>query len=140
MMTSHLYQAYLDEGGTHDGASILTVGGFYGTREQWNVFLNNWKHPEFHACDSRFDSLKPQLADAIDLAEIEGVEVCLRPHEFKAMANADLKSTTGNAYAVAAFICATGICRILSTNPDARVSFVLEDGQPNIRWLERASC
>jgi len=136
-MASFLYQAYIDESGTHEGAEILTVAGYYGTSAQWQTFLDNWKQTEFHAKERRFDALKPQLAHAIDLAQLGGVEVCLRPWEFKNHANSDFKNHIGNAYAVCAFSCATRICELIGTDTEARVAFVLEDGQPNANWVQR---
>jgi hypothetical protein len=138
VIKADFFQAYLDESGTHDGSPILAVAGYFGTQDQWNVFLHKWEHADFHACESRFDESKPELADAIDESGIKGGEVCIRPHEFKASASADLKSNMGNAYAVAVFLCVTGICRLAEAeNTDARISFILEDGQPNILWVQR---
>jgi len=138
VIKANFYQAYLDEGGTHEGAPILAVAGYFGTREQWEIFLGKWKHEHFHACDSPCDKLKPELADAIDANEIEGAEVCLRPNEFNSSASADMKSNMGNAYALAVFLCVVGICKLVSAeNENARVAFVLEDGQPNVSWVQR---
>jgi len=132
------YQAYIDESGTHAGASILAVAAYFGTHGQWEQFLSRWKHDDFHACESRYDKLKSELADAIDASEIEGAEVCIRPHEFQNSASADMKSNMGNAYAVGVFLCVVGICKLVSTeNENARIAFVLEDGQPNVLWVQR---
>jgi hypothetical protein len=101
-------------------------------------FLDKWKHRDFHASDPRFDKYKGELADAIDASEIGGGEVCLRPHEFAQFASADLKSNMGNAYAITVFLCVTGICKLVtSENPDAKVALILEDGQPNVLWVQR---
>src|SRR5436309_269682 len=126
MKTANFYQAYLDEAGTHKGASILAVAGYFGTREQWEMFLGTWKHEWFHACHSECDKLKPELADAIDASEIEGAEICMRPHDFNSSASAEMKSNIGNAYAVAVFSCVLGICNLVSAeNENARVAFAL---------------
>jgi hypothetical protein len=138
MKKANFYQAYLDEAGTHKNASILSVAGYFGTREQWEIFLGKWKHECFHACDPQCDKLKPELADAIDASEIEGAEICMRPHDFDSSASAGMKSNMGNAYAVGVFLCVVGICKVVSAeNENARVSFALEDGQPNISWVQR---
>jgi hypothetical protein len=138
VVKGNLLEAYLDESGTHKGSPILAVAGYFGTHDQWNVFLDKWKCQEFHACDPRFDGFKPQLAEAIDASEIEGGEVCLRPNEFEESASSDMKSNMGNAYAVAVFMWVTGICKLVTAeNEDARIALVLEDGQPNIEWVQR---
>jgi hypothetical protein len=137
-MTSSFFQAYLDESGTHKGSSILAVAGYFGTQSQWDKYLKHWPHREFHARESRFDQLKPQLVEAIDRAELSGVECCLRPWEFKEFASQHVKSSIGNAYVISAFMCATRICgEAQQLNADARIAFVIEDGQPNVEWLQR---
>lgn len=138
MTKANFYQAYLDESGTHEGAPILAVAAYFGTQEQWDTFLENWRHEDFHACESRCEKLKPDLADAIDASGIDGAELCLRPHEFNSSASANMKSNVGNAYAVAVFLCVVGICELVSAdNENARVAFILEDGQPNVSWVQR---
>jgi hypothetical protein len=138
VIKANFFEAYFDESGTHDGSPILAVAGYFGTHDQWNVFLDKWKHKDFHACESRFDKFKSELVDAIAASGIEGGEICLRPHEFKESASADMRSNMGNAYAVAVFLCVTGICKLVTAeNKDARIAVVLEDGQPNVHWVER---
>ena len=138
VIKADFYQAYLDESGTHDGSPILTVAAYYGTREQWDAFISKWKHGHFHACEARFDKLKQDLVDAIDASEIEGAEVCLRPYEFSSSASPEMKSNLGNAYAAAMFLCVVGICELVSAeNDNARIAFVIEDGQPNASWVQR---
>lgn len=138
MIRANFFQAYLDESGTHAGSPLMAVAGYFGTHGQWNTFLDNWKYEHFHARDPRFDKLKPELANAIDASGVEGVEVYLRPQEFIKSASEDMKSNMGNAYAVTSFLCVTGICHLVAAeNEDARISFVLEDGQPNVLWVQR---
>lgn len=138
MIKADFYQAYLDESGTHEGAAILAAAAYFGTGEQWKIFLEKWKHEYFHARGSRCENLKPELADAIEASGIEGAEVYLRPHDFNVSASVDMKSNMGNAYAVAIFLCVIGISELVSaTNENARVAFVIEDGQPNVLWAQR---
>src|SRR4051812_39914219 len=99
-MASDFLQAYLDESGTHQGAPILSVAGYFGTQDQWNKYLGHWPYRDFHACESSYDKLKPQLAHAIQVAGLDGVEVCLRPREIEQLASTDLKANVGNAYAI----------------------------------------
>ena len=138
LATEALFEAYLDEGGTHADAPILSVAGYFGLHEQWLEFLTHWPHAEFHASKDRYDYLKPSLADAIDAAALFGTETCIRPDVFKAVAGPGIKAHLGNAYAVAAFLCAAAICgKAQQIVSNARISFVLEDGQPNIEWVRR---
>ena len=138
MIKANFFEAYFDESGTHEGSPILAVAGYFGTHDQWNVFLDKWKHQDFHACESRFDKFKSELVHAIDASELEGAEVCLRPHEYHKSASTEMRSHMGNAYAVAAFLCVVGICDLVITeNKDARIAIVLENGQPNIIWVQR---
>lgn len=138
VLTEALFEAYLDEGGTHAGSPILAVAGYFGLHEQWATFLNHWPHTEFHAREGKYDHLKGSLADAIDIALLSGTEACIRPDVFKVAAGETIKSHLGNAYALAAFMCAVAICeKSQMVVSNARVSFVLEDGQPNIEWVRR---
>jgi hypothetical protein len=138
VLTEALFEAYLDEGGTHAGSPILAVAGYFGLHEQWTEFLSHWPHTEFHASKDRYDCLKSSLADAIDVSLLCGTEACIRPDIFKVAAGPNIKAHLGNAYALAAFLCAAMICKkaqLVVSN--ARISFVLEDGQPNVEWVRR---
>ena len=138
VLTEALFEAYLDEGGTHAGSAILSVAGYCGIHEQWTKFLDHWPHRKFHACEAKYDPLKASLADAIDVSLLSGTEVCIRPDIFQDAAGIHIKAHLGNAYAVAAFICASTICqKAQMVVGNARISFVLEDGQPNIEWVRR---
>lgn len=137
MVQHDVVEAFLDESGTHGGAAVLAVAGYFGTRSQWDTFLSNWPYQEFHARESRFDSLKAQLCDAIDNAELQGVEVCLRPYEFQDFASQHVKNFLGNAYAVATSICVAQMCRLIKSQNLGHVSIFFEDGQPNSEWVER---
>jgi hypothetical protein len=33
-----MFQAFLDESGTNPETPVLSVGGFYGSRDQWQTF------------------------------------------------------------------------------------------------------
>lgn len=132
-----IIEAYMDEGGTHSGSPILAVAAVFGTHTQWSTYLGRWPHAAFHSVSSS-ESRKEELCSAIEEAGLSGVEVCLRPHEFSQLAAPELKSTLGNAYATAAFICAIRICRVAcEDDPDGRVAVVLEDGQPNVEHVRR---
>lgn len=137
-MSAALIEAYLDESGTHKGSTVLSVAGYFGSHRQWCLYLNKWPYRDFHASQGRYDNLKPELAAAIDVAELHGAEVCIRLRDFDAIANAAFRSHLGNAYATAAFMCAAGICdQATALESNARIAFVLEDGQPNVRWVQR---
>jgi hypothetical protein len=123
--------AYLDEAGTDAASSLVTVAGFYGNKEQWLVFRELWKpHSSgFHAksCDERF----PNLCDAIEKSEIDGIFITLEKRTYKAMATEHMKSRLGNPYALCAFQCVLTIC----TEVKAPTAFVLEHGQPNLPFV-----
>jgi hypothetical protein len=136
--TVAVIEVYLDESGTHRGAGVLTVGGFYGNHSQWAAFLKEWPHSEFNACESKYDGLKPQLWDAIDAAALNGLEVSMRPQDFAEHVSHTFKSIAGNTYAIGAYVCAGQMVRLIQANdPDARVALVIESGQPNVEWVQK---
>jgi len=129
-------ETFIDEGGVHSTAPILSVAAFGGTHEKWAEFLAQWKEPNFHACDSTWEKSKGTLADIIDDCGLEAVVTWLKTDDFKKHANTDLKNNLGNAYAICTFACALNICKLArSTSSD--VSFVIEQGQPNAEYVER---
>ena len=73
------------------------------------------------------------LCAAIDESKVSGVLLTISKETYKTCASEHLKSYVGNAYAVCVFLCVDEIC--VQTN-NARVSFVLEQGQPNLRYVK----
>lgn len=71
------FDAFLDEAGTHAGAPVVTVAGFYGNKKQWALFRELWgpSSSDFHAKNSerRF----PELCAAIEKSEINGIFVTI---------------------------------------------------------------
>jgi len=137
--------AYLDESGTHNGASVLCVAGYVGNRKQWLSFEKAWnsnfKDSEvaiFHAVDSNCDRLRPSLASAIDKGKFMGMICSVSPSVFNNHASIKLKSQLGNAYANCAITCAYGICKWAYKKKLDPVTFVYEMGQPNADFVVRA--
>ena len=127
-----MIHAFLDESGTHVGAQVLAVAGFYGSGNQWRKFRNIWKpfSRGFHAKNS--SSRFPRICDAIEKSKINGVVICLGNRAYKNQANPQVQSKVGNAYGAATLLCATDICD--ETKP-RRVSFSIEQGQPNVDFV-----
>lgn len=127
------FKAFLDESGTHAGAPVVTVAGFYGSKEQWASFRELWGPHSlgFHAKDAerRF----PELCVAIEKSEINGIFVTIGKITYSESATEQVKSRLGNTYALCAFICAMQIC----DEVQAPTSFVFEQGQPNFSFVEK---
>ena len=127
-----MFQAFLDESGTHPETPVLSVGGFYGGPEQWQTFRDLWKPTSqgFHAKDST--RLFPDLCSAIEKSNVNGVLLTIGKRVYKAYATDHLKTALGNPYSICAFLCAITICKRLNSQP---VSIVLEEGQPNLSFV-----
>jgi hypothetical protein len=138
VLTEALFEAYLDEGGTHAGSPILSVAGYFGLHEQWATFLRYWPHTDFHAQENKYESLKASLADAIDISLLAGTETCIRPDIFKVAAGGAMKAHLGNPYAISTFLCVSAMCeKAQQVVRNARISFVVEEGQPNLEWVRK---
>lgn len=128
-----MLNAFLDEAGTHDAGVCVTVAGFYGSDEQWISFRNLWKPlaKGFHAlnCEERY----ADLCAAIQASQIHGIFATLWKADYNALATEHMKSFMGNPYAICAFMCVMSICQEANT----ATSFVLEQGQPNLRFVQR---
>ena len=129
-------EAYLDESGTDATAPIVGVGGFFGSHQQWSIFLDRWEPVllgnKFHAKDST--RMFPILVDAIKKAKLEGILVTVAKDIYKKTATPQMKSVIGNEYSVCAFQCALQICDEVDNCP---TSFVIERGQPNEDFVKR---
>ena len=128
-----MLSAFLDESGLNPETPVLSVGGFYGSEDQWKAFRQLWEplSNRFHAKDS--SRLFPDLCAAIENSKVSGVLLTISKETYKTCASEHLKSRVGNAYAVCVFLCVQEICA--QTN-NARVSFVLEQGQPNLSFVK----
>jgi len=126
--------AFLDESGTHADAIVLSVAGFYGSGNQWRAFRKFWKPTSegFHAKDS--SALFSKLCRVIELSKVNGLLVTIDKETYRNCATDHMKSSLGNAYAVCTLLCAASICKRAGNK---RVSFVLEQGQPNLPFVER---
>jgi len=127
-------QAFIDESGTNPETPILSVGGFYGDREQWDLFCELWEPRSvgFHARQS--SDHFPEICSAIERSKINGILVTVSKRAYKEFASNHLKTVVGNAYSICAFMCILSICKAVENK---RVSFVLEQGQPNLSFVKR---
>lgn len=128
-----MLHAFLDESGTNPETPVLSVGGFYGSKDQWEVFRWLWRpySPGFHA--TRSTRLFPQLCSAIECSRVRGVLLTVGKETYKSYASAHLQTAVGNAYSVCALLCAISICTQENNQP---VSVVLEQGQPNLSFVK----
>lgn len=133
-----MLHAYFDESGTNAGAVVLSVAAYFGTEDQWKRFESKWCGPlgsgEFHAKDC--SHLFSPLSAAMEVSEITGVLCTIATEDFRNCANAQFKSTLGNAYAVCTFACAMAVCDVAREKGIGKVSFVLEHGQPNLVFVK----
>lgn len=139
-----LIEAYLDESGAHRGSKILCVAGYAGIRSEWDAFEKEWRNQlaqfgisYFHAKSPKCDILKPYLVDVIKRRNLRGVVCSVSLDDFNTHAGSQFKSTLGNAYAVCAFMCGLEFAKWTKENNLGGLSLVLENGQPNIDFVER---
>jgi hypothetical protein len=126
--------AFLDESGTNPETPVLSVAGFYGSKDQWEEFRNLWKSKSngFHAKNS--SRLFPDLCAAIEVSKVKGMLVTVSKETYQVHASAHTKTAVGNPYSVCAFLCILAICKQVDNLP---ISFVLEQGQPNLSFVKR---
>lgn len=124
--------AFLDESGTNPETPVLSVGGFYGSNDQWQAFRQSWEplSKGFHAKNS--SRMFRDLCSAIEHSKVSGVLLTIDKDTYKACASAHLKTAVGNPYSVCAFLCAIQIC----AQVNVPVSVVLEQGQPNLGFVK----
>ena len=131
-----MLETFIDESGTHKGASIISVAAMVGARYQWKKFLSYWDRRYFHAKERSCAPLKPALFDAIQFSELEGFTAWMKPEDYSTYATAHFRSGLGNPYAVCAFACAIGVCKFSKKNNLGKVVFVVEGGQPNVGYVK----
>lgn len=139
-----MLEAYLDESGTHMGAEMLCVAGYVGSRGEWYKFEKEWQNKLddheiscFHAKDSKCAPLKLPLASAIERRNLRGIICGVKPITFNNHTSQQFKALIGNAYAACTFACALEICKRAKEMGYKSVSFIVEDGQPNSKHVER---
>jgi hypothetical protein len=130
-----VFEAFVDESGTHKGASIVGVAAWAAHRAYWKRFVSWWGDRQFHAKDPKCSALKQGLFDAIQGSHLEGFVAWMKPQDYQAYASHLFKSAIGNAYAVCTFNCALGICKFAQKENLGPVAFVIEGGQPNAEWI-----
>jgi hypothetical protein len=125
--------AFLDESGTHSQAPVACVAGFWGSGNQWRVFRKLWKPlcEGFHAKDSK--ERFPALFGAIQKSRINGIVLSVGNKSYKSSSTDQFRSSLGNAYSLCALLCATDIAERVYP---MRVSFVFENGQPNVGFVK----
>jgi len=123
--------AFLDESGTHAGCPAVTVAGFYGNKDQWELFRAVWGPHSFgfHAKDGA--SKYAELFGAIEASGINGIYFPLDKAIYRQNSTPQMLSRAGNEYSMCAFQCVLSICKEVGV-PTA---FVFEQGQPNLNFV-----
>lgn len=131
-----MIEGFLDEGGTHRAASLLSVAMCFGEHDQWVEFLSMWKETSFHSKEQEFDKLKPLLFQAIDKCKLHGFVCSVKPEEYNPNVSMRSRSRLGNAYACCTFACVPWLFQMGHGLSDS-VSFTVEKGQPNAEFISR---
>src|SRR5262245_3206658 len=143
VMTMEVLHLYTDESGTDRRSSVVSVATFAGSQEMWWRFESSWRpkleafgRGPFHASQSRFDHLRPDLIDAIHKSGVVGYVIQIPVDMFRTHASAQFRSLLGNEYALGALATIGYFCdrsvEILGNHP---VAIVLEHGQPNVDFV-----
>lgn len=103
-----MLEAYLDESGIHDGATICTVAGYFGRQNHWGRFERDWRSilskfkiplRKFHAKNMinshRHQPMLRELADAIARHKIYPVSAGLVVPDFQSLTFPQKRFTTG---------------------------------------------
>ena len=72
------------------------------------------------------------MCSAIERSAITGFLVTVNAETYRTHASNHMKTAVGNAYSVCTLLCARSLC---DKEGSRRVSFVLEDGQPNLAFV-----
>jgi hypothetical protein len=137
-ITLSVIEAFIDESGTHKEAARVSVAAVIGAPSQWQQFFSHWGDKHFHAKENKYSPLKLTLLDAMQQGELESFVAWVETKDFHSHASAHFKSGLGNAYAVCAFASALGVCKFCKDNNLGKVSFVIEEGQPNVEFVQSA--
>jgi hypothetical protein len=136
-------EAYLDESGTDERSPVVAVGCYGGHHDEWMAFEDAWNPilrcagiDCFHATDRRCDPLWPLLLETIQARKVQGLLLSVRHDDYKVIPTARFKSTLGNAYGACTFGCALQMAAWARENNHGPVAVVIEDGQPNIRFVK----
>ena len=139
-----MFQAYLDESGTHKEASLVVVAGWVGSGKSWKYFIREWKShlknahiSYFHAKDPRCESLKVPLARIILKRNLHGVAWLVNSLDFKNNTSQKFRSKFGNAYSTCAFLCAGLISKLAKEHGWGSIALVYEAGQSNTDFVFR---
>jgi hypothetical protein len=106
-----MFEVFLDESGTHSGASVVCVGGFIGEADQWRAFAAEWstvlhgygiEFSQYHANRCGDDKLNLQLAELVNKHRLYGVVVSVVRSEFDHEASARYVSQFGGPFAFCA--------------------------------------
>lgn len=135
-------EAYLDESGTHEGASLVVVAGWVGDRKAWKSFTKEWRGvlqragvEYFHANDPKCERLKPLLVRAILKRHLLGVAWSVNRLDFKEIASNKFMSRFGNAYSTCAYLCVGLINGLAKKDGWPSVALVFEAGQPSADFI-----
>lgn len=145
-----ILEAYLDETGTQEGAHVLAVGGYLGTRDAWRSFTSRWSQalssyqiPAFHMTDFvsgkkdfkgwpkdkkqyRIDHLIKIINGNVLGSAATGIPL----DDFRTTLDANLQNLCGGPYCVATLGCMTLFSKLLrgSNLHNARIAYVCETG------------
>ena len=146
---AQLYNAYLDESGTHAGSRAVVVAGFVSNvskweafSEQWSAALNEWGVSAFHMTD--FESRHGEFADwkneerrerlnrLLDLIiehTFSSIGFVVRKKSFDEILSDEAKELCVDAYGLAAIGCWYNLAlRAREPRIDGWVDYVMEAG------------
>lgn len=137
-----MIEAYIDESAkTLLGRPLYSVAGLFGTCDQWRRFEDVWSAvldtsgvAYYHGKDRKCDPLRPLMVSAIRTAGVRGITSTAFEDDFSRAGN-ELKSILGNHYSYLAVSIALQIRDWAKGAKVGPVTYILEDGQPNIEHV-----
>ncbi len=147
--------AFLDESGTHAHSEITAMAGFIGTEGQWAVFEDRWAgvvqaHPEIGSVhgkiliprrglyrsweDEKYWKFVTAIGSIIRESEIVGVTCILHNSDYEEYRNKwkGTKVQPDSAYGMCFRACMNTLGgHVHLTDPNQRLSLILEDGHRN---------
>jgi hypothetical protein len=158
---AQLYQAALDESGTHQSSDYVVVAGYVSNAPKWNQFseewqaaLDKWGIPAFHMTDfenrqgcfeswgeearkSRLNSLLTMIKQHTFLS----VAFVVRKRQFEEIVSEEARQLCGDAYGLAAIGCYNRLKeRVKAPEVDGYIDYTMDRvsrGGGALQWMYR---
>lgn len=155
-----VYQAYLDESGTHDDSDRVVVAGFLSDEPRWKAFsvkwkaaLDDWRVNAFHMSEfahfrGKFKSWTEEerqerlgyLINLINDYTISSIAIVVLKKSFNEIMSPDAKALCGDAYGCASIACYYNL-GAKEPKSDTYIAYIMDKGclgRDALAWIHGA--